>query len=149
MPIYNADARLAAPAPRHTLTKSAGKARAAVTAYARRKKDGELVTKHPKRHSGIVPAAAERFVQLAMVAGWRVKVVEGFATMNAGKANEHRVEAIQVAGIDQAKRRGFRATWVAGKAGMGIWYEAGITPKTGQPVGVAGVVLRVNGGTRT
>jgi hypothetical protein len=29
---------------------------------------------------------------------------------------------------------------------MGVWYEAGVTPRTGKPVGIAGVVERVNGG---
>ena len=143
---YNVGGRFAAPALAHTMTESAEQARQAVRQAGKRKREAKLVTAHPKRHSGHIPPAAERFVQLALTHGFRVKVVEGWATVNHGKSNEAKREAVQVAGIDKAKRRGFRATWVNGKAGMGIWYEAGVTPRTGHPVGITSVAERIAGG---
>lgn len=145
---YNLMPTMGAPALLTSLDEGAEAGRRHAEERARHGAPVELVTKHPKRHSGVVPPAAERFVQLALVAGFEVKVLEGWATLYAGEVRETKVEAIKVAGIDRAKKRGFQCTWVRGKAGLGIWYERGVGP-FGASIGVTAVAAKVNGGELT
>ncbi len=139
----------AAPVLAHTLTPSAEAARAAVRASAIDVKVGKLVTKvgpKPEVERGPVPASAARLLALAQRVGFDpVALVHGHVTLDAGKVNERRVPAVQVAGRHAKRRVGFRATWAVGKAHVGVWYEPNVTPRTGVAVGVAEVTKRVEG----
>lgn len=140
MPLYNADARLAAPIRLHTLTPEAEAARVAVREYRARQRAaiaGELVTKHPHPHSETVPKSASDLAKDAEAHGFEVRVVFGHWTLDLGTVNEREVEAVKVAGFIPG-RAGFQAVWVAGKAKTGAWYE----PRA-EWVGVAAIKERV------
>lgn len=147
MPLYNADARLAAPTPRHWLTTSAEAARRAVSSFAWRKRHGGNAPLVTVREANVplapVTTSARRLVEAAKVAGLEVMLVHGAQTVNAGKSNEAKAPAIQVAAWSIERGVGFRATWVRGKAAIGIWYEAGVTSRAGEACGVAAVIARV------
>src|SRR6478752_2071559 len=109
MPQYNADARLAAPIRLHTLTPSAEAARAAMREHrTRAAAEAPLVTQHPHPHTETVPASARALEAAAVAAGFEVRVVFGYWTLNAGKSNERQAEACQVAGL-RAGVAGFQA----------------------------------------
>jgi hypothetical protein len=143
--VYNGTT-LGAPAPVHTLTPAAEKAREAVRGYAIDKKVAAMVTdiadKRREVEAGVVPANAERLLKLASGIGYHARLIHGYVTMNAGQANEELAPAVMVAGKHDGRRTGFRSVWVRGKAYLGIWYEHG-GPRTGTPVGVTGVMERL------
>lgn len=143
--IYNGTT-FGAPSPVHTLTPAAEAARQAVRSHAVKRQVDALVTKISDARSvqpGAVPAAADRLLKSALALGWEARLVHGYSTMYAGQTREELVPAVLVAGKHRDGTRGFRATWVRGRAAIGIWYERGVTPRTGDPIGVSAVVARV------
>ena len=144
MPIYNADARLAAPTPTHTMTESAEQARQAVRSFAVAKRVGLIVTEHerpPVELAHPIPASLELMRKAALAAGYEVRVVHGWRTTNRGAINEAKVPAVSLDGIHRKKRRGFRATWAGGKAYLGRWRDA----EGWHDVGVSAVKERLIG----
>ena len=143
--IYNGT-KLGAPALVHTMTKGAEAARQAVRTHATKRKLGTYATNHeePTVPEGgwPVPGNAAKLVALAEALGYTVKLAHGFVTLDAGKVNERKAPAVQVAGKSDRRGLGFRAVWAKGKAAHGILYERG-GPRTGTPVGVTAVMERV------
>lgn len=128
-PIYNADARFAAPARRHTLTPGAASAVEAVRRFAhkrnRERRNAELVSRHGQKkrdHDKPMPASAIQLMRDAEAAGFEVKASRGWWTLNIGKSNEYDAPSWQIAGIDRERRLGFRAIWANGTAKEGGWY---------------------------
>ena len=142
--VYQADARLGAPMPTHTLTESAEAARQAVRQYVHeRNLDRELkrlVTRHGQPKAVPMPANAKRIEAAARRKGFEVEVVTGHWALNVGKVNERSAYTWTVAGLDRTNRRGFRAVWVDGKAQLGAWYDP-----LERDVGVSGVDERIKG----
>lgn len=144
MPLYNADARLAAPIRLHTLTPSAESARVAVHEYKRHTRDASLVTKHPQPHAELVPTSAARLIAAAEHNGFEVRTSFGYWTLNPGKSNERKAEACRIEGLKLDERVGFQAVWVEGSAKLGLWREP-----HAEDVGVLGIKKRVGPAPRT
>lgn len=136
-PLYNVDARIAAPIRLHTLTPGAESARNAVHEYRRRQRDASLVTKHPQPHAEVVPKSARDLEAAALAAGFEVRIGFGYWVMNEGKSNERKAEACRIEGLI-AGRVGFQAVWVEGAAKLGLWRE----PRA-VDIGVLGIKARV------
>lgn len=143
--------KLGAPSPAHTLTEAAESARQAVRSHAVKKQVDAIITKigdAPSVQPGAVPRNAAALLKTALAVGYDARLVHGHSTMNLGKSNEELVPAVMVAGKHRNGKRGFRATWVRGRAAIGIWYEAGVTLPSGKSVGVTAVMERVMGRER-
>jgi hypothetical protein len=140
---------LGAPTPTHTMTESAEAARQAMREQRVERIVGKLVAKHekPSVPSGgwPVPKSAQQLRLMAEALDYEVKILHGFYTMNAGKSNETKAPAVQVQGLDVRRGYGFRAVWVRGRAATDgcVWYERGVTPRTGQPMGVTALLERI------
>lgn len=144
---YNGGGGLAAPALAHTLTESAEDARRAVRAHAVKKKADAMVTdiaSHRPKPEPVhpVPANAARLAAMAAELDYEVKIVHGYATLNAGQANETVKPAVQVVGKSMRAKVGFRAVWAAGRAWQAQLYEPG-DPPFGRKVTVTDVIERV------
>jgi hypothetical protein len=142
MPLYNEAPLIATPARLHTLTESAEKARQAVRSYAHRKRQGELVSKHPKRETVThpIPTRAARLLKTALALGFEARIMHGWQTVNAGRKDERKAPAVRVGGQHRGKRVAFSATWVDNRAAVGLWYDR---PGSGHNIGVAEVAKRV------
>lgn len=119
------------PPPAHTLTESAEAARRSVRALRVERVVDKIVVKRDAvvpDEGWPVPAAASRLAKLAAELGFEVRVAHGWRTLNAGRSNEGKSPAVQVAGLDS--QRGFRATWANGKAIGALWYEPGVAPQS-------------------
>lgn len=130
---------LGRPVPVHAQTEAAESARRAIR--HRRARNVELVTKHERPHSEAVPANAAKLKAQADAAGFETVLTFGHWTSNAGKSNETRDESVTVQGQHKARREGFAAVWVKGRARMGLWYDA--AHRAGDDVGITEVGKRV------
>lgn len=130
------DLGIGMPAPDHTLTESAEKARQAHRRYGYDRHIervlGRIVTEHgnpkPVPYLGVVvPAAARAFAKKLEVADFEVQTLE------------YRDGCI-VEGIDRAGKRGVRAQWHRGKAAGGTWHSGGrdryVLVEDHRPVGI-------------